>query len=61
MEKCTTFYAQIEQLKQEGKAKVQHKPVSEEDLGKMYNGSFHIKSTQKIPDPHGFGRNLVLT
>ena len=27
----------------------------------VVNGSFHVKSTQKIPDPHGFGRNLVLT
>ena len=24
-------------------------------------GSFHVKSTQKLPDPVGFGRNLVLT
>ena len=24
-------------------------------------GSFHVKSTQKMPDPLGFGRNLVPT
>ena len=39
MEKCATFNAQTAQLKQEGKAKVQHKPVSEEDLGKLYNST----------------------
>ena len=58
------FFTDIHDFIREVEGK-QNRIATREQLCSIFQviaiGSFHVKSTQKIPDPHGFGGNLVLT